>query len=300
MDTMPVPELSVVIVVCGDEESLRRTLAGLLEQETELPLEIVLVGLPASGAAVYEAQATPLIRIQVVDVEPAMTRSERRACGVRHAAAPVVAFLEDHACPESGWAKALIDAHRRPWAAVGYRIENANPDSLTSWVNLFLHYGPWVEYAKRGEIAALPSENISYKRDALLEYGEKLSALLENDYTLHVDMIAKGGRLFLEPAARIRHRNISSFRASIVENYSNGVIFAGARCDAWPVSRRIIYAGGSLLIPFIRLPRVLKEIRRTGRSGLAPKLVPLLMINLLWGALGEMAGYAGGAERSRR
>lgn len=295
MEHFQEPVLSVVVVAGGDAESLRRTVTGLMEQEAGSPFEILIVDGTAVSDALRDTRSAAHVSMRILTVDSTTPRSERRACGARNAASPVVAFLEDHAYPEAGWVDALIAAHREPWAAVGYRIENANPEGLTSWVNLFLHYGPWVESSERGEAETLPSENISYKRDILLGYGERLCAMLENDYTLHRDMRAHHHRLFLEPAARVRHRNISSFRASFWENYGNGVIFAAARSGSWPLSRRFVYAAGSFLIPFIRLPRVLKDVRRTGRRGLALKLVPLLATNLLWGALGEMVGYAGGA-----
>ena len=285
------PDLSVIIVTSGREERIRRTIAGLRGQSIRERLEIVIV-VPENGSRGLQGiEADGFLRVVVIEESAGIARSEARMRGVMNAAAPLTAFIEDHAYPDEGWAEAVLNAHTRSRAAVGYRILNGNPDKGLSWANLFLHYGPWVERIAPIGDDILPSENISYQRDILLQYGESLRPFFENDYTLHRDLRRKGYELYFEPAARLFHSNVDTLSATAAYNFSSGRIFATARSYNWSIWQRFVYAGGFFLIPFIRAPRVYRDIRRTGRIGVVPKIILPLMIGLASGAFGEMVGY---------
>ena len=69
---------------------------------------------------------------------------------------------------------------------------------------------------------------------------------------------------------------------------------------AWPLARRIVYAGGSPLTPLLRLRRVLPELRRThsGRN-LIPRVLPVMAAILAIHAAGEAWGYLFGLGNTR-
>ena len=116
---------------------------------------------------------------------------------------------------------------------------------------------------------------------------------MEAESVLHSDMQAKGHRLFLEPRAKIYHLNISLSSSWIPERFYTGRRFAAARARLWSPLRRLLYAGGAPLIPVVRLPRLLRDIRRySGKQDLLPRLLPALIVSLIMSAIGEMIGYA--------
>ena len=285
------PDLSIVIATSGREKCIVRTIDGLRAQNIRDRLEIIIVVSTVESGALNGIDMGCFCRVKVIEVKPMTPRSEARACGLMNASALVVAFIEDHAYPDVGWAEAVLHAHTACRAAVGYQILNANPESSISWANLFLLYGPWVERVTPIGHEMLPSENISYKREVLMQYGEGLCTFFENDYTLHHDLLKKGFLLHFEPTARLYHRNVDSLPASASYNLLNGRIFATARSCGWSIYRRLAYAGGFFLIPFVRAPRIFSDVSRTGRNELIPRIIPALMIGLVMGALGEMAGY---------
>jgi hypothetical protein len=221
---------------------------------------------------------------------------------VRAATAPVIAFTEDHCLPEPDWARALIDAHREPWAAVGPAFLNGNPESLTSWVNLLIEYGPWVSPVEAGRRDHIPPHNSSYKRKLLLEYGDRLEGMLEAETILQWDLRARGHELYLEPAAATRHFNISLPGVTIPLRLAVGRMFGAARVRDWPFVRRAVYAAASPLIPFVRFIRLVPIARRcSGRRRIFPAVLPPLLAGLVLDGLGELLGYTlGGGESVAR
>ncbi len=211
--------------------------------------------------------------------------------------APVVAYVEEHVYPEQGWAEALIKAHRKPWAAVVAVISNADPGSMISWASLFTDFGPWVEQPIAIKAPGLAPHQTSYKRSVLLEYGTELGAMLEVETILHWNLISKGYRLYLEPAAKVKHLNPSLLSSYLGAEFHGGRLFGAARAryGRWSLWRRLLYFGGIPLIPIIPLRRILNEIRRTTlKSSLLPSILPSLIMGLISHSLGEITGYAFG------
>jgi hypothetical protein len=275
--------------------TIRKTIRHLAEQNVCGGLEIVIV---APSAAKLELDATHLrhfLRYRVIEAGAIGSTARARAAGVRESSAPIVAFAEDHSYPASGWAEALIRRHQENWAAVGPVMANANPRTMTSWANLLIEYAEWLEPSPGGEREHLPGHNSSYQRATLLEYGERLEAMLDAESVLHWDLRRKGCKLYLEPTARTFHQNFSAPLSYLSLRFNGGRLFASARSRAWPFGRRAIFALGAPLIPFVRCLRIARELFKAGRPRhLLLPLLPVLLLGLIFDAAGEMAGYAFG------
>jgi hypothetical protein len=121
---------------------------------------------------------------------------------------------------------------------------------------------------------------------------------LETEGILHSDLQARGYRFYLEPSAKTDHVNVSLLSSYISAEFHGGRLFGASRARSgnWSVLRRLLYMGGMLLVPIMRLRRVLREIRRSGRQReLLPRVLPALTIGLVAHAIGELTGYALGA-----
>ena len=295
------PALSVIMVTPDRFERLRHTTRRLRQQSAAAELEIVVVAPSIAAAEVDERELTGFSSYRVIETGPTTSSAVRRAAGVRAASAPLIAFTEDHCLPEPGWARALIDAHREPWAAVGPAFLNGNPQSLTSWVNLLIEYGPWVSPVEAGRRDHIPPHNSSYKRALLLDYGDRLDGMLEAETVLQWDLRARGHQLYLEPAAVTRHFNISLPGATIPLRLAVGRMFGAARARDWPLPRRALYAAASPLIPLLRFVRLVPIARRCGGGRIFPAVLPPLLAGLVLDGLGELLGYAlGGGDSVAR
>jgi myo-inositol 2-dehydrogenase/D-chiro-inositol 1-dehydrogenase len=293
----PGAPLAMSVIIAGDcYETIRQTIGHLMAQKGRERLELVIVTSSKDGSEFVRQEIVGFWQIKVVDVPSIFPLSLAASAGIRHASAPLVVFAESHAFPAAGWAEALIEAHRdQSCAAVGAVIGNANPGVL-SWANLFVDYGPCVEPSAARNVTYPPGHHTAYKRDVLLQYDSQLEAVMDSEILLHWDMRAKGHRLRLEAAARILHVNISSLAAWLPERFYSGRRFAGTRGRHWSLLKRLLYAGGSPLIPIVRIPRVCRDLLASTLPPTRwPLILPAIVIGLLASSVGEAAGYLFGA-----
>jgi len=288
-------ELSVIVMTPDTYATIRRTVRRLKAQDVRHLIEVVIVAPSAQGLGEHDNDLQGFHSVRFVEVGSITSTAAARAAGVRAASAPIVAFVEDHSFPANGWAKALLEAHREPWAAVGPAIANANPRTLISWANLAIEYSEWLDPCPSGTVDHLPGHNASYKRAHLLEYGDRLEAMIEAESVLQWDLRARGHRLYLESSARTFHQNFSTPLSWVPLRFHAGRLFASARARGWPAWRRAFYAMCAPAIPLVRCVRIVRELRKPGRRrGLLPRILPALTAGLVLDGLGEMVGYATG------
>ncbi|MBC7788895.1 MAG: hypothetical protein H7Z74_03020 [Anaerolineae bacterium] len=295
------PEMSVVVITPDNFATIAKTIGYLHEQNVRDRLEIVIAAPTKVALQLQEDVLRAFHSFKVIEVGEITSTARARAAGVFAASAPVVAFVEDHSFPASGWAEALIGAHRQAWAAVGPAMVNANPLTLASWVSLLTEYAPWLDPCPAGVRYHLPGHNASYKRALLVQYGDALEAMIDAESVLQWDLRSQGHELYLESAAKTMHYNFSAGFSWLPLRFNGGRLFAAARARNWSALRRMLYCLASPLIPFVRLMRIVKELRAPGRRrDLLPRIVPLLLVSLVFDAAGELTGYALGAGDSMR
>jgi hypothetical protein len=299
METASLPVLSVLLVTPRPYSELREVVRQLRKQGPVDGIELVIVAPSLARLGIDEGELRDFWGVLTVEYGPLDSLGRAFGAAVRAASAPVVAFAEDHAYPEQGWAEALIQAHKERYGAVGAAITNANPDSALSWGNLLVSYGPWVPPVQAGVVDDLPNVNVSFNRAALLELGDDLDPLLEKGGDLFLELRARGYELYLEPAARLRHVNFSRLSSTARYRVNMSRLLAAARAEreGWSRTRRLLYLVGGPLIPGVRLLRMVGDLRRRGHH-LHPRLVSGMVVGLLFDAAGQMLAFAAGPGRS--
>jgi hypothetical protein len=254
----------------------------------------VIVAPSAKTLDLEESDVKDFCQFRVIEFGAFKSTVRARAAGIRHTAAPLVAFAEDHSHPDPRWAEALIEAHRQPWAAVGPVLLNGSPKSLVSWANVFLAFSRYMETARAGVIDDLPGRNSCYKRQVLVDYGDNLETMLEMETILHRDLRSRGYQLYLEPAAKTCHHNYIRLTHFMKEQFWVGRVFAGILARNWSIPKRLLYTGaGPTVIPLLRLYRVLRAGCQQGKPHhLLLRALPAVVMGLLAGSAGETLGYA--------
>jgi hypothetical protein len=289
--------LSVIVVTPDSYDTIRNLIGALRYQTVRDALEIVIVAPAAADLNDGIADLDCFCCWCIVELGSMRSVAQAKAVGIRCATAPVVVMTEDHSLPDPGWAQALIDAHGQGWAAVGPAMRNGNPETLTSWADFIIGYGPWFNPLNAGEVDDLPGHNSSYKRDLLLDYKDRLEEMLAAESTLHQELRARGHRLYLEPAATTFHSNFTEPSRWIPYLCYSGRLFAAQRAYSWPLLRRTAYSAGASLIPLIRLRRLVPGIRRS-RPDLLPRVLAPLLFALVVDAAGQWLGYTFGAGQA--
>ncbi|HKI03352.1 MAG TPA: hypothetical protein VKK31_15340 [Thermoanaerobaculia bacterium] len=286
------PELTIILVVGERRDRAVGALASVLAQDIADRLEILLFDLAPGEPPPLPGSAHPAVR--TIRRPPDTLFSGAKAMGVRQASAPVVVFLEEHARARPGWAAALIEAHRGPFAAVGAEVHIGNPAVPLSRIVSILNYYPWLVPAPRAEHAMLPGHNSSFKRDVLLSCGDELEDLLRAEIVLHLRLHRDGHRLLLEPAAKFEHINESTVASACLGRFLWNRCYGTmrARTFGWPLGRRIFYVLATPLIPVYSLVLLIRRLARTRPDLLRPALAaaPLILTVQLASAAGQALG----------
>lgn len=297
------PALSVILATPDTYATIRATVHHLRRQTAADRLELVIVAPSATALGQDEAELSEFWGHQVVETGRVQDVAHANAAGIRRARASLVVLAEDHAFPEPGWAEALIARHRDPrgqWAAVGPVLCNGNPSTLTSWADFLIAYGPWAEGSAGGPAEHLPGHNSSYKKQILLDCGDRLEQMLEAESVLHWQLRAAGQKLYLEPKARVAHLNFALLSSWCPTQFYAGRLFGASRAQSWPAARRLAFAGGSVLIPLVRLWRVARQSLSRGQAAILLRTLPVLVLGLALDGLGQMCGYALGAGHAKQ
>ncbi|MEY2487247.1 MAG: hypothetical protein QOH39_2895 [Verrucomicrobiota bacterium] len=293
------PDLSVILLTADSFGPIRKTVRALGTQTACDRIELIIVCPAEESLGLIKEEVTNFHSVRVLGTGEMTTTSNARAAGIRLARAPVVALAEDHAYPEPGWAEALIEAHKQPWAGVGATLINANP-GIVSWVAMVVDYGRWMDPVPSGVIDDIAGHNSSWKRSLLLEYGPRLEFMLPALTILNWDLQAKGYQLYLESAAKVRHIQVSSLWPCLVEQFHVARLFPSQRSENWPWYRRLFYICGMPVLLTRNVRGWVANFRRIDPDGriLARAWPMLLLLTVVWG-VGEIVGYAIGMGRAQ-
>lgn len=292
------PALAVVLAT-DRFATVRPVIAALRRQEARGRIELVLVAPPGGLADIDEAQVAEFDVVRRVEVPSLLDLAAARAAGVRAATAPIVFLGETHVYARPGWMEALLGAFEQRWAAVVPEVGNANPTGAVSWASYLSDYASWGPGRPAGEIEDPLIYNCAYRREVLLEFGDRLAEVLQPiSEVMRSVLVERGHRVWFEPSAKILHLNVARLGSMLRENLFEGFLVAGNRARRWPWRRRLIYFFASPLIPAVLVWRVLGLWRRTdARDGLPWGTLPLIVAAAVVKGAGEMLGYVFGAPR---
>jgi len=281
------PVLTAVVLVDSQRERGARALEALCAQSIIDRMEILVMD---CGGHVHEPlRGSDHPAVRVIRAETAMGYGGVMAMAVAGARAPVVACVEEHVVVLEGWAHALVEAHKGPWAAVCGELHPGTVDRVEL---MGRHH--WNVPGRRGESALLRWRNVCYKRASLMRYGDKLPLLLGAESLLFRQLRHDGDRLFIEPEVRVVHAHGHSWRGFVAGSFHCARLDAARAAllsDAGPFER-LVQVGKHLAGP-VRWPWVLW--RRTRSLPHPEQWMPLFYRSLLCMAHYYIVLAAGGA-----
>jgi hypothetical protein len=301
---VPPPELSVVLVVGPRRGRAAWSLRAVLDQDVGDRLEVVLVDLGAEGAEPVEGADDP--RVRRLQAPAGTVFSEARALGVEAAAAPLVAFVEEHARPRPGWAAALLAAadEDEGWAGMGPAIASGNPGVGFADASYLMGYALFrPEVAVRGATRLVPGQNSCYRRDALLSLTPDLATWLSSDNVLVEGLFRRGHRLTMVPQAVVEHRNETRVAVALFGYWAYHRIYGDRRSRLleWSPARRLAYVVLAPLVPLYFLLLALGRTRRQPRQRrVLWRHLPAILLVQSAAALAQAVGIVRGAGTAPR
>ena len=259
--TSSVAELVRVVLVAGSGPAgIARTMRHLGAQTARRRMEVLVVAESSAGFDLAALGGGEFAACRIVEMGPITERGAAAAIGMRAATSPtVVGLIEDHSYPEPEWAEALLSAHTAGGAGVGPAVEQREPRVGGELGELHpRRTGASRRRLPGGERPAALAQLGPYKRDALAPFGDRLGALLEWEGALQAELRARGHTLYLEPAARTHHNNVSAAVVHRRPEHAARAIPAAQRAERerWPAWRRMLQAAAFPLFPLLQLRHV--------------------------------------------
>ena len=292
--------LSAAMITGTCRERAQEALDVLCRQTIIDKMEIIVVDLGASMSKPFTYP--PSVRVIVMPKSQETFWAAARMDAVKKASGDIIAFIEDHSFAHPDWAENVAKAFEGPWAAVGYSVVNANPQSYASRAGLVSDYILWMSPVLEGKAKLLPGNNVAYRRELLEHFGKRLEFDLGVDFNINQALRKQGHSLAMSATALIAHQNFERVGGLLRANYHYCRLLAANRASSqnWNVLRRILYSAGAPIgAPVIKLIRIVKSLR--GRSALVWPFIssiPVILLTFLVSAIGESLGYLFGAGRS--
>lgn len=288
----PAPLLSVVVVAWNSAATIRACLRALSRQ-TDPDFEWIMVDSSTDDTSGLVEREFPQARLLhfATRLYPGAARNR----GVAAARGDIIAFVDSDCIAERSWVARLKEAHlQSDAAAIGGSVVPANPESVVGWGAYLCEFSAWVPAGAVRHMRDIPTCNISYKRDALEQYGPFLESGYCSDTALNWKLTRAGQPPLFLPDLHVSHFNPSRLGRFLSKQVMHGRAFARMRTEeralgAWS---RLALVAGCLILPAILLVRIARRIVPAGLTHRALPALPVMLLGLAAWSWGEARGYA--------
>ena len=219
---------------------------------------------------------------------------ELASAALRASAADVILLTEDHCVPRNDWVRRMLDARAPDRAAVGGRVEFVADASALDWAFYFVDFFRYAGPVPAGPSPRVSVCNVAYDRDRLDAVRDVWRVRFQ-ETEVNEALRARFGPLWMEPESEVAMHRSVSLRDALYERYAFGRLFACARIEHVPVSRRLLYAALAPALPAVLLSRMLVKALRAAHllRHFLRALVPITAMVMCW-SWGEWLGYLTG------
>ena len=289
-------KLSIVVVSIYSHQSLINCLDSIFACETQDKIEIIVAGNSVNTPLSYLVNEYP--RVRFIQFSENAGIPDLSAGGIAQTSGEIVALTDSSCFVGAGWITSILNAHESKSAVVGGSVEIHGLTKAVDWAAYFCEYGEFMRPLKAGAVDALPGNNISFNRSALLIGNEYVKNKFWKTFWCQ-KLRAEGIELISEPSMLVYYTKNFRLISFLTRRFHHGRCFAGMRAIEFTFIKRIIYLGGSVFLPFIFLYRVTSTI--VGKKRRLKELLlsfPLIVLAIIFWSLGETYGFLAGTGKS--
>lgn len=210
------PEVSVVVIAFNEEAGIVACVRALINQETALPYEVVVVDDGSTDATVsrVKALASTNKNIRLVELGSNRGRGAARQCGVEHARGCRIAFVDaDVVVPRDWLARLLVVADQ--WAAAS---GIAVPDGDCA----YLHRRFRLESRRRRGSRAITGNNVLFAPGVVERFTFNAADRLGEDFRLANRLVEAGLAIGTVDDLYVSHEENKSYLASMRWMWDSG------------------------------------------------------------------------------
>jgi glycosyltransferase involved in cell wall biosynthesis len=284
------PILSVLIGLRDGAATIEACLSSLGPQLDER-VEVIVADASRDDTAERLAAVFPWARL--LRCHP-MNAGQLRREAFAASRGRLVALAEPHITFPRGWAAAALAADRHGAEAVGGAVAPGprRVRGLGAWAAFLCEYAEFLPPLAGGSTRQTTGNNVIYRR-AVLEMSDLSDGLWKT--WINAGLVARGGRLWADPALVVRHERPYRFRTFLSGRFHHGRCYGATRARGWSRGWRLCRVLWSPLLPPLLSWRVLCAVVPKPRY-LFPLLLSqpfLLAFHTSWAA-GEACGYLAG------
>lgn len=271
------PKLSIVVASIESAAQRRRFMEAIDRQPRVEECEVIVMD---SG----EEPTQPLPRLW--------------GNGIARARGEWIAIMETTCPPVPGWLAAVLDAMNDGHEIFGGAVELADGKSLVDWSAYFCEYGQFMRPLPQTEVHELPGNNLCFRRSLLDRAPQFTRDGFWKTYWCR-ELMKQGVRLASIPAMAVEFDKSYRLLPFLIRRFHHGRCFAGMRLEHIRLSARVMFAGGTMLLPMLFLWRITKSVlAKRGNLFRFAASLPVTLFTVATWSLGEFCGYTLGPGTS--
>lgn len=292
------PKISVVIASVNGPAYVDECLRSLEHQTLKDCSEVIVADCCGDEVKKLVHQQYP--NVKLLSFEQRKTIPELRAIGMKQAQGDIITLTEDHCLADPQWYERILKAHQDCYGAIGGAVENhSSIHRSVDWAVFFCEYSQFMNPIPSGEVADIPGNNTSYRREFLSHIRDMLDMGTFWEGFLNARLQQKGIRLYSDPAIVVYHKKVFGLSYFFSQRYHYGRSFAGMRVGNASLAKKLLYAGFCPLLPALLISRIGgRVIRKKRQLGAFMRAFPLIVLFSLTWAWGEFVGYLFGPGQS--
>lgn len=292
-------KISVVIACVNGLASISECLETLERQIAGVSAEIIVVNRCRDGSAEFIRNSHPAVKL--IDAGETLGVPHLRAIGMDAAAGELVVIIEDHCMVCDNWFRTIKAALSLDYGVIGGAVENGSPGRLVDWAVYLCEYSFSMLPIPSGEVDGVSGNNVCYRREVLQAVSETVKRNYW-EYFLQQELKKNGVRFYSLPSLVVLHKKEFGFWYFMRQRFYYSRSFAGMRAARMPLTRRLIYACASPILPALMSYRTAHNVfakKRHVREFILS--LPILALFMVSYALGEFTGYlmGGGGSLSK-